>query len=233
MGDVNWGLLAQYPNAGQAFADSFKQGMQDRQKNIAKAAMAALVKDPTNVNALGALAKVDPEKAMEFRKVQLQYGQKSDEEWKKTIAGAAKMADTPEKWDGIVDQFVAMGHPEAAQLKGKFSPQLRSAYMAQGGVSEDNPNSAEVVVTPQPGAPALIYNKATGQTRMLVAPNDGSHPVGAPAQNLPQVGDQTSYDAVPPGAQYMTPDGHIRVKGGQTGSAPSGGFPGAYYTGQH
>jgi hypothetical protein len=46
----------------------------------------------------------------------------------------------------------------------------------------------------------------------------------APAA-LPHVTDQKSYDAIPPGAQYTTPDGKTRVKpGGQT-VAPSGNFP--------
>jgi hypothetical protein len=42
--------------------------------------------------------------------------------------------------------------------------------------------------------------------------------------SIPQVMDQKSYDAVPVGSQYLTPDGHIRVKGGATAS-PSRTFP--------
>lgn len=47
---------------------------------------------------------------------------------------------------------------------------------------------------------------------------------GSTAGALPHVTDQATYDAVPPGAKYTTPDGHTRQKpGGQTAS-PSGGF---------
>lgn len=35
---------------------------------------------------------------------------------------------------------------------------------------------------------------------------------------------KAEYDALPPGAKYVAPDGSQRTKGGQTGSAPSGGF---------
>jgi hypothetical protein len=53
------------------------------------------------------------------------------------------------------------------------------------------------------------------------------HPVGtanpAAAGTVPHVTDQGSYDAIPPGGRYMDPSGHIRVKGGQSGS-PTGGF---------
>jgi len=45
----------------------------------------------------------------------------------------ALLADTPEKWDATVQQYVQMGHPEAAQYVGKFSPQLRQAFIAQAG----------------------------------------------------------------------------------------------------
>jgi hypothetical protein len=53
-------------------------------------------------------------------------------------------------------------------------------------------------------------------------PGTGGASAGAPAA-MPHVTDQATYDAVPPGAQYTTPDGKIRTKGGQT-VAPSGNF---------
>jgi hypothetical protein len=57
------------------------------------------------------------------------------------------------------------------------------------------------------------------------------HPIGSanPATvavgggNQPTVTDQKSYDAVPPGGHYLDPNGHMRVKGGQS-AAPAGGF---------
>jgi hypothetical protein len=54
------------------------------------------------------------------------------------------------------------------------------------------------------------------------------HPVGtqnpASAGTLPVVHDQAGYDAIPPGGHYVDPDGHMRVKGGQSGGSSAGGF---------
>lgn len=42
-------------------------------------------------------------------------------------------------WDAYVDQFVAMGQPEAAQLRGRYSEQTARAMLAQAGkLSEFN-----------------------------------------------------------------------------------------------
>jgi hypothetical protein len=97
---------------------------------------------------------------MEFRKQQLQYGDKSHEEWTKIVAHAAKAATTPEAWDATIDQFVQMGHPEAAQLKGKFSPALRQAYMAQGGLDDSQ----------DPQDPGIIREFDIATQRGLVPP---------------------------------------------------------------
>lgn len=43
-----------------------------------------------------------------------------------------------------------------------------------------------------------------------------------PAAAVPQVTDEASYNALPPGAQFRTPDGSVRVKGG---AAPAGTPP--------
>lgn len=219
---VNWALGLQQSNAGDAFATAFKQGQTDNRASMARSAMARLVQNPSDAGALAALAKTDPERAMEFRKTQLQYGDKSHEEWAKTIGLAAKQATTPQMWDQIVDHFVAEGHPEAARLKGQFSPALRAAFMSQGGVQDDNQNSQLVPFTEGGGVARM--NPQTHQLETLVMPNPGGHQAGSPAGNLPQVGDQQSYDAVPPGGQYLGPDGHVRVKGGQAGQPSPGGF---------
>jgi hypothetical protein len=53
------------------------------------------------------------------------------------------------------------------------------------------------------------------------------NPVGTQnpgSSQLPTVGDQKSYDAVPPGGHYMDPSGHVRVKGGQSSASSAGEF---------
>ena len=48
---------------------------------------------------------------------------------------------------------------------------------------------------------------------------------GAPAPStVPAPKSEAEYNALAPGAQYRAPDGSLKVKGGQTGAAPSGGF---------
>lgn len=46
--------------------------------------------------------------------------------------------------------------------------------------------------------------------------------------NVPQVSDETGYNALPPGAMYKDPNGVIRRKGGQS-VPPTGGFPPSGY----
>jgi hypothetical protein len=60
---------------------------------------------------------------------------------------------------------------------------------------------------------------------ITLGPGDTYDP-GTGGASLPHVTDQASYDAVPAGGQYTTPDGNIRTKGGATASTPSPTFPG-------
>lgn len=50
----------------------------------------------------------------------------------KLIGQAALYADTPEKWDQVIDQLTPQ-YPELAQYRGRFSPQARAAAIAQAG----------------------------------------------------------------------------------------------------
>lgn len=68
-----------------------------------------------------------------------------------------------------------------------------------------------------PPAPVNIPYGATVQG------GGGSSPSG-----LPQVRDEAGYNALPPGATYLDPNGIVRKKGGQSGGGSAGGFPGPY-----
>jgi hypothetical protein len=61
------------PNVGGMIQQGIEKGQQQRQQNMAKGALAALVRDPTNQRALEALAQVDPQAAMQFKQ-QLETG---------------------------------------------------------------------------------------------------------------------------------------------------------------
>jgi hypothetical protein len=72
-------------------------------------------------------------------------------------------------------------------------------------------------VTPQPGTTAFGVNSFTG------APMGGDAPHG----NAPiPVTSKAEYDALPPGSEYIAPDGSHRVKGGQAGQSSPAGFSG-------
>jgi hypothetical protein len=71
---VNWALgFQQGPNAGDRFNNSFQQGLENNKQHAAQNAMATLVQNPNDPQALAALAKLDPATAMKFRQQQIEY----------------------------------------------------------------------------------------------------------------------------------------------------------------
>jgi hypothetical protein len=244
---VDWGLGLQQGNAGDAFSNAFQKGLQTNRENTARNAMATLVQNPNDPKALSELAKVDPQTAMEFRKQQIeqvkaQLGQHHDN----IIQGAQILRQFNPK-----DQASYTAALQAAQAAGidiSQVPQQYNEQYVQGVIHIAD------ALKPEAGAqdPGIIreFDIATqrhlvpegtsfqqyaqmrnpGMTAPVTIPYGAT--VTAPGQaasgNVPQVHDQASYDAIPPGSQYMTPDGHMRVKGGSTAPAPSSGFPGPY-----
>jgi len=92
---------------------------------------------------------------------------------------------------------------------------FRVSHLGQAAADEWLKSQGDPVVT-VPLGPNRVYS---GPRSGLGAALSG----GGQASGVPKVMDQASYDAVPPGAQYMSPDGHIRTKGGSSGNA-GGGF---------
>lgn len=236
--EIDWGG---FNNAYQRTADTFSaipgqvvQGFQQGQRRNALSQYAMHPDDPNSINAL---AKVDPETAIQARQHQSQAQAAKHDRDTKIIAGLARDAKDPASFDAAVDQVVQLGYPEAAQFKGKFSPALRSALMNAGGISDAADHQPAVVQGYEyrqslPEAERGQFDKYQQNARPQIFgsaeagynvfdPN-GQQPAAA---ELPHVADQAGYDALPPGAQYTAPDGKVRVKaGGQTQPA-SGNFP--------
>lgn len=232
---VNWALGLQGGNAGEAFTKSFQQGQEIGRQNRARAAMSALVKDPSNLGAMSALADADPATAMKFREQQAEIAKTQHGEWVKMAAHAAKMADTPEKWDMAVDQFVQMGHKDAGRLKGQFSPALRMAFMAQGGLNDEQADpgiirefqiATERGLVPQGTSyQQYLQMRNPGMLSPVTIPENATVETPGMGGDMPTISSPDEAASLPPGTQFRMPDGRIgTVPGGQTGSAPSGGF---------
>lgn len=148
------------------------------------------------------------------------YGPRMQEQRKQQTRNnaLANYLDDPE---GAIRALFAAGDPETAlavmkarqggeppafvqefEYRDRLDPERRKAYDDYAAARKFNPY----------GAP-LVMNQG-----------DRYIPSGGEQDGLPQVSDQATYDAVPPGAQYVTPDGNIRTKGGATAS-PSPTFP--------
>lgn len=90
---------------------------------------------------------------------------------------------------------------------------------------------AEYLNRVKPGlGDTYLTNRANPIQGVPITNDDGSkgvqfiRPGATGSGDLPTVSDQSSYDAVPDGGRYITPDGHIRTKGGGAGNGTAG-FP--------
>jgi hypothetical protein len=225
MAEINWNLL-QVPDIGQSFMQGYDKG---RQKN----ALAAYAQSPDNPQALNALAEFNPDFVIQakhqqaqqqFQQQQLQAktGQDRGVERTKYVGQAAlRISQLPPEqqaaaWDQAVAQGVAMGHPELAQYQGHYSPELLNATLAAAGLTDKAMELQQPKYMPIPAGGTLVD---TRNPQAVASFSGGQAPGG-----VPKVTDEASYSAIKPGQQYMTPDGHIRIKGGASSNA-SGGFP--------
>jgi hypothetical protein len=226
---VNWGLGIPQTNPGAAFADAYKQGLQQHRQDAARQAMAALVQNPNDPKALAELAKSDPSSAMEFRKQNIEYNKAQLAQHQDSILKGAEILRqfNPTDQAGYTQALAAAQHAgiDISQVPQQFDPQYVQGVIHIADALKPQSSDGLKIITPQPGGGAYGYDPRTQRATTIIQPNDNPALTGQPVgQGMPHVTDQSSYDAVPPGAQYMSPDGHIRTKqGGQTG-APSGGF---------
>ena len=236
-------IMFSQPNAGATFAQAFQQGMAQNTERAKKAAMAALMADPNNTQAMNALAKLDPQSAMQFKSqqteaLQAQLGQHRDN----IIKGAEILRQFNPQDQASYSQALQAAQSvgiDVSQVPQQFDPQyvagvvkLADTFAPQTQPQEPNiareadyyksigrPDLAEQLLTNHANPQIGIHNP--DGTITLVRPPVG----GAPAAGgMPHVSDQATYDAVPPGAQYIGPDGHVRVKQGGQSQPGSGGF---------
>jgi hypothetical protein len=228
MAEVMWNLLGAYPNPGEAFAQSFQQGMAQRQEQQQRNALAALAMNPADPQAQSAAAQFAPQAVMQARAQQQQSVQQQLEAHRDNILkGAELIRQVQPKDQASWDQaraLAAQAGIDISEVPAQFDPQYVQGITALADAFAPQTQHNPQIVTTQAGGGVFRIDPATGQAIPLILPNDGSHAPGAPA-NMPRVTDQASYDAIPPGGQYMDPQGNIRTKGGQSGAGSAGGFP--------
>lgn len=126
------------------------------------------------------------------------------------IANAARWADTPEKWDQVIDQY-AQDYPQLHEYRGRFSPALRASVIAEAGqigdfIREQQPHYQTIA----PGG-AIVGMDQNGQNMGYVAGGPADAPDYVPPaargpQDAPQA--QPATAATP---QALTPDEGGRI----------------------
>jgi hypothetical protein len=187
---VNWNMLAAYPNAGEAFAQSWEKQQETNKQNMGRNALAALVQNPNDPQALAALAKVAPEQAMQFRSQQATLAKTQLAEHQEHILTGSQIIREMKphdqaSWTATLQAAQRAGVP-VSELGVPMEWNDQTAQYAQQlvGVADALKPQAENDVQNIPyqaGGGVLQYDKRTGTVHELVAPNDGSHPSGAPA----------------------------------------------------
>ncbi len=184
-------------------------------------------------------AKAGQEKAMTVAKL---FDNVTPENYQQRLSVAQRMGiDTtgaPQQFDPnwvaenrIIMQTVAE-RPEALSTAGKIA--VDEGY--QPGTAEFNSRVKQIVVSEatkpipyQPGGGVATYNAQTGQTQVIVQPNYGDQPAGAPAPaapkgNIPTIKTPAEAKKLKPGTQFYDDKGVLRMVPGGASSNASGGF---------
>lgn len=236
MADYN--ALFSAPNAGLAFAQGFQNGQAQRQADMAKRAMAALTVDPTNQQAFQALAQAAPDLANQWKQQHLEQVQQQLQLHQENILKGAEIIRAVQphdqaSWNQALQAAMQAGiNPTELGVPTEWNDQ--TAQYAQGL------SHIADALKPPPQQPADVqdyeYARRNGYAGSFTDFQQYIHPpqavtvpygatVSTPGQNnIPHVTDQSSYDAVPNGGQYMDPEGHVRTKGGQAGSSSPANF---------
>lgn len=136
------------------------------------------------------------------------------------IAAAARWADNPQKWDQAIDILTRQGI-DVSQYRGRFD--LREQAILQMGAMGQYLESAPKPEYRSIEAGGSLIDVSGGNPRVVIAPNDGSRPTGAPVQSG---GVQEGATATNPqtGERIIYRNGQWQPMG-DAGSNASGGFP--------
>lgn len=135
------------------------------------------------------------------------------------LSNAVRWADTPEKWQ-YVQQHYGQSGVDLSQYGFQDRERGLVALNQIGGYLKDAPKPEYRAIE----AGGSLIDVSNGQPHVVIAPNPGGHDTGSPVQGGgPQPGQVIG------GFRYKGGDPNDRNSweqaGGQTGYAPSGGFP--------
>jgi hypothetical protein len=229
----------QFQNPGNAFLQAYEGGRERRRESETQNALAKYAQNPDDPTAMEGLARFNPQMAIQLQERKRQEAMRGLEAHRESITMGAKLFREAKRRNPNVsdEQIYAQVLPALQQMRidtsgwpqpgdPQLSQHIQNALTVADAMEPQKQSNGQIVPF-TPGGGVARFNPETQQVEVLVMPNQGGQTAGTPVQQggLPQVADQASYDAIPPGSQYVSPDGQVRVKqGGQTPQA-SGGFP--------
>jgi hypothetical protein len=224
----------QFQNPGNAFLQAYEGGRERRRESETQNALTRYAINPDDPSAMEGLARFNPQMAIQLQERKRQEAIRGLEAHREKIVMGAKIVRQIQPkdqagWQQVLATASQLGI-DLADVPTTWDE--RTAQYAQGLVSiadamEPQKSNNGQIVPFTPGGGVARFNPETQQVEVLVMPNQGGQTAGAPVQQggLPQVADQASYDAIPPGSQYVGPDGQVRIKQGGPTPQASGGFP--------
>lgn len=232
---MNPGLMM--PVQMDGFAKAFEAGQQRQREEAQRNALAALAMNPSDPQAQASAARFAPQAVMQARQQEAEAATKQVEAYRDTISKGAEMLQRLTS-QGVPKQqaaqmvrqtLIANRFPGADQIPEQMDDQYIDGVIAlakpdSGGPTsfqeyqraQSDPNFAKFL---EGRRGPLIANNGDGTFTIIPRPT-----ISGGGGGLPRVTDAAGYNAIPPGAQYMDPEGNVRTKGGQSGAGSAGEF---------
>jgi hypothetical protein len=212
----------QHNNLGSELADAFHARRKEQAQEAQQSRLAQLLPQAVrgDRNATDQIAGIDPNMFLKLSAEQ----KAAAKERTNDLVSAVRWADTPEKWEQVIDHYGKEG-VDLTKYRGQFGMRDR-AMLELGKIGEYLSGQPKPEYRTIEAGGSLI-DVSNGNPRVVIAPNDGSQQMGQPAQG----GDiQEGATATNPqtGEKIQYRNGQWVPAGGQTAS-PSGPFPSGGY----
>jgi hypothetical protein len=169
-------MLAAYPNAGQAFSQSFQQGQEQNRLNALQQQQ---------------MAQQEQDRAMKMQQLQQQQTQQMLAQHQDNILKGAEIIRQLKPTDDASWQqakaIAAQAGVDVSEVPDHYDPQYVQGIVGLAdALAPQTPHNGQLVPF-TPGGGVARINPQTGQLETLVIPNAGDHAAGAPASTgIPQ-----------------------------------------------